>query len=481
MTTIFHNDIFNVDMKIKSSLRIVFASIVFELASLIYPSLSLAANLTTAKDTLQSSRMSFNGRVKTPTAAGSTHVWIYTTVSGNFTSISTDGLKPGDSLTIGSNSYTIASIIDADEFTTTANIQSGDDADSSVIYFKSRPQHVITFKTSSAVAGGFFRVLIPAASSGFNDGIPDISGFDFNTTPTPSATDVTSYTFSSVVATASGGTGCTSPANFHCFEFHYNGTGAAGSNITLYIGNTSGTANVIAPAPSASRVANTADAYTFKIQNFTNGSNPETATPTDDVSGKIAVIEPVRVTATVDPSITFKIEGLSTGSYCGLTTDVVTTNASVPFGVMALDTFRTGAQKITVSTNAVSGYSVTAIENEKLSNLATVPSYIPNTPCDSGTPCTQSGAGGGWATAAGNPGFGYTVAIANGTPTVLPVAPNYRRFASLAAAESPVEIMSNASIASSQQAYVCYKISVDATQPAGNYENQITYTATASF
>jgi hypothetical protein len=467
-----------IDMKFKRiSIALLFA-FVLELANLIYPLPANTANLTVAKDTLQSSRMSFSGRIKSPTAALSTHVWIYTAVSGNFTSVSTAGLKPGDGLTIGTHTYTIASIIDDDEFTTTVALQAGDADDGDVIYFKATPQHVITFKTASAVAGGFFQVLIPAASSGFNDNVPDITGFDFNTGVDVNATDVPgTYNFISKVATVSGGTSC--PANFHCFEFHYTGAGAIGTDITLTIGNTNGTNTLIAPAPSASRVAATADSYTFKIKNFTNQADPTTATPSDDVTGKVAVIESVRVTATVDPSITFKIEGTSPGSYCSLTTDITTTSDAVPFGVMALDTFKTGAQKLTVSTNAVSGYAVTAVENERLSNLAASPSFIIDTLCDTGA-CSQTSAA-AWATSTAHPGFGYTVAIANGTPTIAPTAPLYQHFPNIAASEAPFQIMSNAGIASSQQAYVCYKLSVDATQPAGNYENQITYTATASF
>lgn len=458
----------------------IVATIAFlQLSSFFYSVAVYAANLTAAKNTLQSSRMSFNGRVKAPTVAGSTHVWIYTAASGNATSISTAGLKPGDSVTIGSNSYTIDSIIDADEFTTTAVLAAGDADDTDVIYYRAKPKHQITFNTASAVGAGFFQVLIPAASSNSNDTIPDITGFDFASGVTATASSVTGYTFSTGVATAAGDTGCTSPAGYHCFEFHYIGSGGIGSGILLTIGLQDGSNTMIAPAPSASRVANTADSYTFIVKNFTNGSDPETSTPTDSVQGKIAVIEPVRVTATVDPSITFKIEGVNAAtSTCGLTTDVTTTATSVPFGVLTLDTFKVGSQKLTVSTNAVSGYAVTAIENSALSNLAVSPTYIADTTCDNGT-CTNT-TDDTWATNT-IPGFGYTVAIQNGTPTIAPTAPNFQHFSSLADNEPPFQIMSNASIASSQAAYVCYQIAVDATQAAGDYENQITYTATASF
>ncbi len=446
------------------------------------PSFSFAANLTSMRDTLSTSRMSFSGRVKTPSIAGSGHVYIYTATSGNFTSISTDGLKPGDSVQIGgTNFYTIASIVNSSEFTVTTNLAVGDADDGDAIYFRSKPAHIITFNTASAVNGGFFQVLIPAASSNSNDTVPDISGFDFNTTITATATSVPNYTFITGVATASGVSGCTSPANFHCFEFHYTGPGAIGAGIQLFIGTSAGTNTPVAPAPSAARIASQADAYTFKVYNFTNNAQPGVSSSTDDGAGKVAVIESVRVSATVDPSITFKIEAVpSSTSTCGLTTSVTTTSAAVPFGVLSIDTLRWASQKITVSTNAVSGYTVTAVENERLSNLASSPSYIPNTTCDSGT-CTYTGAGSGWVTAAAHPGFGYTLAIVSGTPTITPTVGNFRRFASITANEQPTAIMTNAAIASAQAVYVCYQISVDATQTAGEYENQVTYTATANF
>lgn len=474
-------EIFNLYMKF---LRYIFVwLIIFPLilGSFSRPTVVRGANLTQVKDTLQTSRMSFSGRVKSPTISGSTHVWIYTAVSGNATSVSTAGLKPGDSLVIGgTNSYTIGSIIDDDEFTTTSVLAPGDADDGDVIYFKSKPQHTISFTTDSAVASGFFRVLVAAGtgSGSGNDTIPDDDGWDFNSGVDAVASPSSGYAFSTGVATAAGTGNCA--AGFHCFEFHYTGTGSVGTPIAFTLGNTDGTNSMVAPAPSTSRVASQADTYTYKIQLFPNGADPTTTTPTDIGSGKMAVIESVRVTATVDPSITFKVEGVAAStSTCGLTTDITTTATAVPFGVLALDTFKVGSQKITVSTNAVSGYAVTAIENERLSNLAGSPSYIPNTTCDTGG-CTNTTSA-AWATAASHAGFGYTVAILSGTPTIAPTSPLYQRFPSIAALESPFQIMSNTTSVSSQQAYVCYKIAVDSSQPAGNYENQITFTATATF
>lgn len=278
----------------------LFFAFTLEFVSLISPNQIDSANLTMAKDTLQSSRMSFNGRVKAPTLAGNSHVWVNTGVSGNFTSTSTAGLKPGDSLTIGATSgYIIASIIDDDEFTITTTLAAGDADPDDVIYFKSRPQHVISFKTTSSVPNGFFRVLIQSPAINSNDGLPDISGFDFNIAPTISAINSPDYTFTTVNTIPSGSPGCTSFTNFHCFDFYYTGAGPKDTNIILTIGNINGTNTPIAPAPSAGRVANFADPYVVKIKNFANATDPETNTATDEITAAIAVIESVRVTAIV--------------------------------------------------------------------------------------------------------------------------------------------------------------------------------------
>ena len=299
--------------KRKSLYSVILSLITLLVASnLVHPEQTNSANLTTVKDTLQSSRLSFSGRVKSPTAAGSTHVWIYTTDAAEAYSIDTAGLKVGDLVTIGgTNVYEIASIVDGDEFTVTTTLDAGDADDTDSIYLLSTPQHVVTFNTATAIADGFFRVLIPAATSNQNDSIPDSTGFDFGGTVDITASPSAGYTFSNNAATVSGGTGCTSPANYHCMEFHYSGAGAINTPIKLTIGATDGTNTPIAPAPVSGHGIGEADTYTVIVQNFSAGANPATATATDQSQAKIGVIESVRVTATVDPSITFTIAGIA--------------------------------------------------------------------------------------------------------------------------------------------------------------------------
>ena len=462
-------------------------------SSLFFPFTVQSANLTTVEDTLQTSRLSFAGRVKSPTAAASSHVWIYTAGVAGFYSISTAGLKVGDSLVIGgTNSYVIDSIIDADEFTITTTLTAGDADDTDSIYFKSRPQQVITFDTASAVANGFFRVLIPAATSNQNDSLPDATGFDFGSTVDITASNATGYTFSNNAATVSGGSGCTSPANYHCMEYHYSGAGGVGTSITLNIGATTGVNTPIAPAPSSGHTQATADTYAVIVQNFTAGANPASASPVDATSARVGFIESVRVTATVDPSITFSIAGIaSAANPCGTgvtnQTDIDTTTGTnaplaVPFGSLSLNTFRDAAHLLTVSTNAVNGYIVTVTENDQLGKDGGTTPFIIDTDGDAGS-ATET-VSDTWDTPTSNPGFGYTLKTVTGATvpfTSTGATFNVRRFPALADTEAPATVMSAAGTADSHQINVCYRITVDATQAAGDYENQITYTATAAF
>lgn len=438
-----------------------------------------SANLTSVKDTLQTSRLSVNARVDaTGTVVGSSRVKIKTSASAPANTITTNNLKAQDSIIIGTGTYTIVDVIDADEIDVSPVLAAGDADDDDPLYLKIKPRHVVTFNTATAQANGYFRILLPADTTTPNDGNPDDEGYDFNTSVDVSATDVSGYDFVTGVATVSGGTGCTSPANYHCFEVHYSGTGGVGTTITVNIGNTNGTNTMIAPATGGSHTEGTADTYSYLVRNY-NASD----TLVDSTSGQVAHIEAVRVTATVDPTINFSIAGIASGATrCGVTTDVTTTATAVPFGVMALNTFKTSAHDLTVSTNASSGYVVTASENDELGKDGATSPFIPDTSCDSG-PCTISSEQ-DWNTATNN-GFGYS--IQNVDALVVPFEYNTagtfdaKPFANIVDGDTPQTIFSSTTVANAENAYVCYRLSVGATQAAGDYENQITYTATGTF
>lgn len=448
-----------------------------------------SANLTSVKDTLSTSRLSAYARVDaTGTSVGSSRVKLKTTASAPANTISTNPFRAQDSLIIGTGTYTIVDIFDVDEFDVTPVLASGDADDDDPIYLKIKPIHTVTFTTTSAVANGFFQVLIPADATTPNDGNPDDQGYDFNTTVTVTApSDVGStFDFVSGVATASGATGCTSPANYHCFEFHYSGAGAIGQALSLIIGNGSNT--LIAPATGTSHTEGTADTYPLIIKQFSANSNPNTATAVDSTTARLAHIEAVRVTATVDPTISLTITGIANGqTRCGVSTDVTTTALSVPFGTMTLNTFKNLAQQLTVNTNAISGYVVTASENDQLGKDGATTPFIPDNPGNNSL--ASESVSDEWTTATIN-GFGFS--IENVDATTVPFEYSTatgnctgtfcsRQFADIAGSETPQTVMSSTTVANAEDIYVCYRLGVGATQAAGDYENQITYTATGTF
>lgn len=454
-----------------------------------------SANLTTTKDTLQSSRLSVAARVNAAgTSVGGSNVQIKSTAASPYYTIDTANMRAGDSVVIGTHVYTIVGVIDATNFTVTPVLITGDTADATAVYIKQKPQHVITFNTASAVPNGFFQILLPADATTGNDGNPDFDGFDFNTSVAVTGTNATGYTFVTGVATASGATGCTAPANYHCFEVHYSGSGGIGTAINITIGNTNGTNTPIAPATNASHTDGTADTYSFIVKNFGAGENPNTATPPDQTTGKIGVIEAVRVTATVLPTISLTITGVASAqTRCGVSTSVDTSTGvnaplAVPFGSLAnLNTFYNAAHQVAVSTNAASGYTVTTSESAPMSlnglGVTSIQDALGN-----GGAMTEA-ASAEWTTTTAN-GFGfslqnvnaastaflYTTATGNCTGTFCA-----RQFANIAGAETPQTIFSSTTVANAESVYVCYRIDVGATQAAGNYENQIVYTATGSF
>lgn len=469
----------------------------FLFATLVQPEPLESANLVSVSNTLQSARLSWGARVEADgTDEGASRVQIQSAPATPLNSTSTANLHSGDTVLINANSYTVVDIIDADEFSVTPVVQSGDADDGDPIYMEMKPRHVITFDTATAVPNGYFRVLIAADATGDNDGNIDDDGFDFGGGGLNSvdvvAADVGNYDFVTGVSTDSGSTGCTSPANYHCFEAHYSGNGGIGTTVTINIGNTNGTNSLISPGETSSHTEATADTLFYQVRNY-SASN----VLIDSSTGVIALIEAVRVTATVDPTITFTIAGVDTGtSICGATPDIDTTTGvnsplAVPFGSLSLNTFVDAGHNLTLSTNADGGAAVTAVEDDQLGKDGATSPFIPDSTGD-GAAMTHA-VEEDWATATNN-GFAYalhdsdtdvTEAFAyNSSSTGSCTVGTFcaRQFPAAADTESPAEIFNTGgTVANAVDLYVCYRISVGATQESGDYENIITYTATATF
>lgn len=432
-----------------------------------------SANLTSASDTLETSRLSFYSALQGAHTTGSTIITINNT---DYASKSTANLFPGDTIifTGSSNTYTVDQIISSTEFSITSGLAAADTDNGDQFYVKREATHTVAFTTASAIPNGAIRVRIKADTSNFNDGKPDQGGWDFNSISNTDVTcpdDVASYyDFVSGTATVSGGTGC--PSGYHCFECRYSGPGNPGQSLSMTIGNVT---KLINPSPASDHSEGSADTYSVIIENLDADDDV-----IDSTTVKVAVIESVRVTATVDPTISFIIQGVTAGtSVCGNTTDVTTTATSVPFGSLSISSFTDLAQNLTVSTNADNGYVVTAVENDQLSRVDDDSVEIPDLVGGSHSSSTD------W-TSTSTKGFGYSLENNDASS----VAFQYndgggtfqaRQFPATSESESPVTIFSSNDVADNEDVYVCYRAIISATQAAGDYWNTITYRATATF
>ena len=81
----------------------------------------------------------------------------------------------------------------------------------------------------------------------------------------------------------------------------------------------------------------------------------------------VAIVNQVTVTASVDTSFTFTVAGVASGQAVNSTTTSTTTTATaIGFGTLSPGVIVTGAQDLTVTTNAQNGFIVTVNEDQNL-------------------------------------------------------------------------------------------------------------------
>ena len=91
----------------------------------------------------------------------------------------------------------------------------------------------------------------------------------------------------------------------------------------------------------------------------------------DTGATRVAIIDDVVVTASVDTTLTFTVGGMNAGSSVNgspTTTATATTPTTLPFETLAADTSKTLAQSLQVTTNAANGFTVTANMNQNLTS-----------------------------------------------------------------------------------------------------------------
>jgi hypothetical protein len=205
-------------------------------------------------------------------------------------------------------------------------------------------------------------------------------------------------------------------------------------------------------------------------------------TPIDYGQSVAAVLDTnsIAVTATVDPNLTFAVAGVSSaGTVNSATTNITTTASTIPFGTMAVGTPKIGATDVTVTTNAGSGYSVTASHSGILANapLTSGSNTINSFSGTNTSPSIWSAPAG--STANTNTGyFGYTTestSLCTGTAG---------RFSSNKWAGSSTtgqEVICSATGVSSQTTRLGWQAEVNAIQPAGGYTGTVILIATPTY
>lgn len=487
--------------------KLILGLIVFSLVSAgLYIHLTKKAETSTLSSssvTLSNSRLSFKAAVAAGTAGSS-----LVTITSGSSDPNTNHLFPGDVLCftdagqngcIGSTTYTVANIVDSTHFNLTAPLANNLDTSGYAVASQSGTW-TIAFTTASQIpVGGSIVITIPMADNAKgNDGIPDngsstaTSGFDLNklVSGNVSITGCTPANWGSATITAGSG------SSDHTISFTRSTSSCPASTpITITLG---GNGLVNPGAITSGHTQGTADVYGITINTKDGSGNIlDSSTP------RVAPVEAVLISATVDESLSFVVTGTNSGTtHCGNTTSITTTPTSIPWGHFAAsNTFYYAAQNLAVNTNASGGYVVTIQESDQMGRngnvcTGTAPSSgnftfgsatcIRDTTCSSATPCSESVMG-DWTDPANFVGLGYSEATTGGTTAATFYYNqggrtfNAKQLADTQGGETPAAIMSASAPVSGDAIDVCYKISIPGNQPSGYYYNSARYTATATF
>ena len=196
--------------------------------------------------------------------------------------------------------------------------------------------------------------------------------------------------------------------------------------------------------------------------------------PIPSVEAATTSASAVAVSATVASSITLTIAGVAsvTTVVTGVTTTVLTNATSVAFGTIDSSAKQIAAHDLTVSTNAINGYTTNAKYDHALQISSTT--TITDWTGTNATPTTPFAS-------TGTEAFGYTT-----NDFTLGTAPT-TRFSTTTGGmwakfeTGDKEVAYSATSTASQTTRIGYQVGVAATTEAGTYTDTVTYTAVGSF
>ena len=205
---------------------------------------------------------------------------------------------------------------------------------------------------------------------------------------------------------------------------------------------------------------------------------------------RVAIVNTVQVTATVDTLFTFTVAGTTGGTVVNTadTTGGPTTASIIPFGTLVSGVASTAAQQLTVVTNARQGFVVTVAASSQLvsANGADIDGFIDGAYTNTATAWVAPGNTPGSENSYGH--WGVTSddnTLTSGLTNPFNVGAGGNRYVS--ASTTPVEVFRNAGPTNGATqgqgtTKVGYKIQISPLQEAANdYQATLTYVATPVF
>lgn len=246
----------------------------------------------------------------------------------------------------------------------------------------------------------------------------------------------------------------------------------AGAVITVEIGT-----NATSGGSGNTQIVNPSATGSYSISLTTHNSDDGSGASIDESNVVVSINNTVNVTATVQSSLTFTVNGVTSGTACpnsGGNASVTTTSTTIPYGNLATSVPKIACQQLVVSTNATNGYIVTVQQNQDLTSAGadTIKAFSGT----NGTPIT-------WTAPPGSPTngyFGYTSDDTSATPDGYDQFAT-SKFAGFGANNTPYNVVTEPGPVSNETNYMSYEVEVNQLQEAGTYTNTLMYICTATF
>lgn len=318
--------------------------------------------------------------------------------------------------------------------------------------------HTIAFTTPNGMAIG--QTIALTFDGAFTLGGLDEDDVDIDVNGTPSST---------AASPAAGVWGVSTSTNTITFTTPTDMGLASSSNIVIRVGT-----NAIGSGAGDTQIVNPSATTSYQIT--IGGTMP------DSGEVRVAIVDQVIVTASVDSVLTFTVGGVDANQTVNgspTTTAATSTNVALPFGTLVPNQSKTLAQDLTVTTNAVNGYTVTVQQTGDLQSTtgAIIDGFIDGS--YTATPSAWQGPAG---IIASTNTYGHWGLTSNDTNVPARSGNDFTSDKWVAASTTPVAIMGNSGPALNEVNRIGYQVQISPLQEAGDdYTTTLRYVATPTF